>query len=382
MAGSRVVGRSAPLTVAARGDAPAPCPCAGVSPCGAGPAWASVLGGRALQHTQTDVGCPPGPRLRLAGALLPWPPSACEGPRTGSHQLTAGPLPEAVWPLLLPLVEPASGASAPGPPTPLMASSRRAMRHLSGLASGALAHTPPLTRTPHPRHTHTPYTLHTHAWTHTPSPHAHAFARWRVLSSAFRGSLCPHTSCLLLCAAGYPAWGAALGTGTRRGLWGAGPASPVCPRVAGLVSAACRRELVAPGSGPRSLGSGPGAGPRTCLGCSQQRLRPSASRSREMGLGLRGAGPRRSPFLCPHRLGCRSGVGTDRLGLRAPRASRGPGPLAVNDATRLSALGAFRIWEWRSEGRSELPGRGGRAGARAVTLQPWTLEEWDTSVPR
>lgn len=177
MAGSRVVGRSAPLTVAACGDAPAPCPCAGVSPCGAGPAWASVLGGRALQHTQTDVGCPPGPRLRLAGALLPWPPSACEGPRTGSHQLTAGPLPEAVWPLLLPLVEPASGASAPGPPTPLMASSRRAMRHLSGLASGALAHTPPLTRTPHPRHTHTPYTLHTHAWTHTPSPHAHAFAR-------------------------------------------------------------------------------------------------------------------------------------------------------------------------------------------------------------
>lgn len=118
MAGSRVVGRSAPLTVAARGNAPAPCPCAGVSPCGAGPTWASVLGGRALQHTQTDVGCPPGPRLRLAGALLPWPPSACEGPRTGSHQLTAGPLPEAVWPLLLPLAEPASGASAPGPPRP------------------------------------------------------------------------------------------------------------------------------------------------------------------------------------------------------------------------------------------------------------------------
>lgn len=193
MAGSRVVGRSAPLTVAARGDAPAPCPCAGVSPCGAGPAWASVLGGRALQHTQTDVGCPPGPRLRLAGALLPWPPSACEGPRTGSHQLTAGPLPEAVWPLLLPLAEPASGASAPAPPRPLMASSRRAMRHLSGLASGALAYThPPHTRPsrPHPRHTHTPYTLHTHTWTHTPSPHAHAFARWWVLSSAF-WAFCP-----------------------------------------------------------------------------------------------------------------------------------------------------------------------------------------------
>lgn len=177
MAGSRVVGRSAPLTVAARGDAPAPCPCAGVSPCGAGPAWASVLGGRALQHTQTDVGCPPGPRLRLAGALLPWPPSACEGPRTGSHQLTAGPLPEAVWPLLLPLAEPASGASAPGPPRPDgLLQTGDASPVWPGLGRVS-SHTPPhAPLTPLTRATRTPLTRCTHTPGRTPLRHTHTLS--------------------------------------------------------------------------------------------------------------------------------------------------------------------------------------------------------------
>lgn len=126
----------------------------------------------------------------------------------GSHHLTAGPLPEAVRPLLLPLVKPASGASATAPPLPLMASSRQAMRHLSGPVSGTLAytqltHTPltrthaltrthtPLTRTctrpyRHPLTTHTPLTcththphrMHTHTYaahacTRTPYTHTH-----------------------------------------------------------------------------------------------------------------------------------------------------------------------------------------------------------------